>query len=87
MDNFTKNFFDWDGERSEEILLFRRMKWDDPKKLLKQYSKKELKKEIFLKHYVRFDKKNQAFWKLILGICDAEIEQKTKGNFGRVCNI
>ena len=44
-------------------------------------------KEIFLKHYVRFDKKNQAFWKLILGICDAEIEQKTKGNFGRVCNI
>jgi hypothetical protein len=86
MDNFTKNFFDWDGERSEEILLFRRMKWDDPKKLLKQYSKKELK-EIFLKHYVRFDKKNQAFWKLILGICDAEIEQKTKGNFGRVCNI
>jgi len=86
MDNFTKNFFDWDGERSEEILLFRRMKWDDPKKLLKQYPKKELK-EIFLKHYVRFDKKNQAFWKLILGICDAEIEQKTKGNFGRVCNI
>jgi len=65
MEMVKDNFFAWDRELNEEILIFRQMKWDDPKKLLKDYSKSKLR-EIFLKYYFKFDKKNRAFWKLIL---------------------
>ncbi|GAB6161639.1 hypothetical protein JCM12298_07980 [Desulfothermus naphthae] len=70
------NFFAWDKELNEELLIFRQMKWDDPKKLLKIYSKSKLK-ETFLKYYFKFDKKNRAFWELILEINNEEIDQRT----------
>ncbi|GAB6887047.1 hypothetical protein JCM13304A_05450 [Desulfothermus okinawensis JCM 13304] len=80
------NFFAWDKEENEETLLFRRMKWDDPRKILTEYSIDNLK-DIFFKFYFRFDKKNIAFWKLILGITDEEVESITKGSFRRNCGI
>ncbi len=84
--NNIKKHLSWDKETDREILLFRQMRWDDPQKLLKQYSKEELRK-IFFKFYFRFDRKNKAFWKLVLEIGDEEIEQKTKGSIRGNCNI
>ncbi|MDL1969433.1 MAG: hypothetical protein LWW94_00375 [Candidatus Desulfofervidaceae bacterium] len=84
MNDFQK--YSWDAEENEEIILLRRMKYDDPFTVLRKYSKNFLKK-LFLDHIHYFDKKNIAFWSLILEMRDEEIEQKTKNNFRTSCKI
>lgn len=66
--------FCWDRVNDEEEILIRRMILDNPITLVKIYPKDELKK-IFLNNTHRFDKRNIAFWKLILGVNDDEINE------------
>ena len=52
--------YSWDAEKNEEIILLRKMKYDDPLAVLRKYSKKILKK-LFLDHIHYFDKKTLPF--------------------------
>lgn len=67
----------WDKEKSEIELLIRKMKFQDPRKTLSEYSEGKLK-EVFLKNYFRFSEKERNFWKIILDISDEELA-KHKG--------
>jgi hypothetical protein len=72
--------YNWDKTASEEEILIRRMLYDDPRTLLKNYEKDFLKK-LFLKNFYKFDKKNKSFWKLVLDVSDEEIDRITKESF------
>lgn len=69
----------WDKEKSEIELLIRKMKFQDPRKTILEYSKNKLK-DVFLKNYFRFSEKEQSFWKIILDISEKELT-KYKSNF------
>ncbi len=72
--------YNWDKTASEEEILIRRMLYDDPRTLLKNYEK-DLLKKLFLKNFYKFDKKNKSFWKLVLDVSDEEIDRITKESF------
>jgi hypothetical protein len=78
--------FDWDNEKNPEIILFRKMKWDDPLQLVSKYDQTFLRK-VYLKYYYKLDKRNRNFWKLILEISDEEINTKANKRFGDACRI
>ena len=70
----------WDGTKDRDTLIFRRMLYDNPKDVLKDYGE-ELLKKVFVGKYRQFDKRSRNFWKLILKVKDDEVEQNTKGSF------
>lgn len=76
MDEKRKEYL-WDGAKSEEILVYRRMCYDLCENVLRDYSREHLK-EIYLKFYYQLDKRSRNFWKIILEIPDEEIEKKAK---------
>lgn len=78
--------FSWDNDKSESTIIFRKMLWDDPVKIYKQYGKNYLK-SIFLKFYYKFDKRNRNFWQFILKISDDEINQSNVKNIKRDSSI
>ena len=69
--------FSWDGEENIEIIIFRRILYDSPEEVIREYGEERLK-EIFWKFWFKFDKRNLSFWKLILGISDDEFRKKLK---------
>ncbi len=77
---------DWDGVRSDKELLIREMLYGDVENLLSHFPREELRK-TFLENIHRFDKKNIAFWKLVLDVSDEEFEQRTQKNFRAVNKI
>ncbi|NPA40745.1 MAG: hypothetical protein GXO18_00515 [Aquificae bacterium] len=80
--------FTWDGVRSEREVLIRRMLFDDPRKVLKDYEIRLLR-ETFLKYIHRFDERNVSFWSLVLEVSDEEIAKARSSNFreaGKVWN-
>ncbi len=72
--------FLWDGAEDRETLIFRRLKYDDPIEVLKDYSIEELK-AVFFKNWHNLDKKSFNFWKLVLEIDDEEFNRKAKKDF------
>ena len=70
----------WDGVKSEKELLIRAMLWDDPREVVKRYGIAKLR-ETFTSNIHRFDRKNKAFWKLVLEVDDDEITRATEENF------
>lgn len=74
--------FNWDRETNSEVILFRRMKWDDCVQLYKSTDNAQLKK-IYFKYYYKFDNKNRIFWKTILEISDEEIDRFANKRFGK----
>ena len=70
---------DSDGVRSEKELLIREMLFGDIENLLPRYPR-EILRETFLENIHRFDRRNTAFWKLVLDVSDEELEQKTHNN-------
>jgi len=76
----------WDNVKSEDVLVVREMLYENPKIVLKKYSKEKLK-EIFLNYLHLFDKKNLNFWKLVLDIDDDLLNKKTKKSFRKDCSI
>ncbi len=77
-----KEIYQWDNDLSEDTLIFRKLMWEDIKVVLKTY-KKSVLKEVFLKYYFKFDKRNQNFWKLVLNITDDEVNKRAKRKFER----
>ena len=67
----------WDKTEDRDTLILRRMLYDNPKEVLKDYGVEKLK-EIFVEKYRQFDKRNRNFWKLILKVKDDEVEQSTE---------
>ncbi|AEH45598.1 hypothetical protein Thein_1740 [Thermodesulfatator indicus DSM 15286] len=84
--NEKQKKWNWDHCNDSEVLLVRRMLYDDPLELLKQYKKSTLKK-TFLKNIHLFKRENFTFWKLILDVSDEEIKQRTKNSFRTSCEI
>jgi len=78
--------YSWDGERSREVLIARRMNWDDPVEVYRDYGKEKLI-EVFRKELHLLDKVSRSFWKEILGISDEEFNKLTKENFRFRCQI
>ncbi|SMP15283.1 hypothetical protein SAMN06265339_1378 [Desulfurobacterium pacificum] len=78
--------YSWDGNRTKSVLVARRMMYDNPRDVYREYGEEYLK-EVFLRHYNLFNDVNRVFWKTILGISDEEIEEKTKGSFRNACKI
>ena len=76
----------WDNVKSEDILVVREMLYENPKIILKKYSKEKLK-EIFLNYLHLFDKKNLNFWKLVLNIDNDLLNRKTEKSFRKDCQI
>jgi hypothetical protein len=56
----------WDGAKDRETLIIRRMLYDDPIQVFKDYD--------------LFDKINRNFWKFILKITDEEIGKVAREN-------
>ena len=69
----------WDKAEDRDTLILRRMLYDNPKEVLKDYGVEKLKK-IFIEKCRQFDKRNRNFWKLILKVKDGELEQSTEGS-------
>ena len=67
----------WDKAEDRDTLILRRMLYDNPKEVLKDYGVEKLKK-IFIEKYRQFDKRNRNFWKLILKVKDDEVEQSAE---------
>ncbi|OAG27012.1 hypothetical protein [Thermodesulfatator autotrophicus] len=78
--------WNWDYCNDPELILVRRMLYDNPLDLLKKHEKNILK-ETFLKNIHFFKRENFTFWKLILDISDEEIKQRTKKSFRTSCEI
>ncbi len=78
--------FDWNRCRSEKELAIRRMLWDDPVSVLRDYDRDYLR-ELFLGNLHRFDRVNLNFWKWCLKISDEEINRRAKENFRLACQI
>lgn len=78
--------YSWDGERSRDILIIRRMNWDDPVEVYRDYGKEKLK-ELYRGNLHLLDRVNRSFWKVILGISDEEYDRLTKENFRLRCQI
>ena len=67
----------WDNEQSREVLILRRMMYDDPEGVFREYDKNLLKK-IFIEQWFKMDKRNRAFWKLILEVDEDEFDKYKK---------
>lgn len=80
-----EKIFSWDGVKGEELII-RRMLYDDPLLVLKDYPKEKLRK-LFLENIHRFFKENLSFWKLILEVNDEELEMAKSQNFRMKCKI
>ena len=78
--------FAWDGTTSETEIIIRRMLYDDPRKVIRDYGKERLR-EIFLKYIHRFDRRNRSFWPVALRIEDEEIARASASNFREACKI
>ncbi len=69
--------FAWDGQRSRSVLIARRMAFDDPVEVFRDYGE-EVLKEVFFRHYYLLDRRSRNFWKIILEISDEEVEKRAK---------
>ncbi len=78
--------YSWDGEENPRVIIFRRMLYDSPKKVLEEYGKEKLR-EIFWEFWFQFDRRNLNFWKLVLEISDEEFKRKTKGSIRKAIKI
>ncbi len=78
--------FKWDKINSKDKIILRKMLWENPKIILRNYSKEKLK-QVFLEYYYLFDKKNLNFWKIILNIDEDEFIRKTEKSFRSNCKI
>ncbi len=67
----------WDKEENREILILRRMMYDDPGEILHDYDRKLLKK-IYIEQWFKMDRRNQSFWKFILEVDDNELDRDKK---------
>lgn len=70
----------WDGERNREILILRRMNWDNPIEVYRDYGREKLRK-LYRENLHSLTKVNRSFWKVILGISDEEFNRLTRENF------
>ena len=77
-----KELYQWDNDVSEETLVFRKLMWEDIKVVLNSY-KKSVLKEVFLKYYFKFDRRNQNFWKKILKVKEDEIKKRSERKFNK----
>ena len=84
--NKDKFNFNWDRCNNPEIILVRRMLYDDPHKVLSEFTKQELKK-VFLKRIHLFRRHNRSFWKLILEVADDELEKAVAENFREAIKV
>ncbi len=73
-------FWAWDRTEDRDTLILRRMLYDNPKEVLKDYGVEKLK-EVFVEKYRQFDRRNRNFWKLILKVKDDELEQSAERSF------
>ena len=78
--------YSWDGERSREVLIARRMNWDDPIEVYRDYGKEKLV-EVYRKKLHLLDKESRSYWKVVLGISDEEFDRLIKENFRFRCQI
>ena len=78
--------YSWDGERSREILIARRMNSDNPIEVYNDYGKEKLR-EVYRRQLRLLDKVNRVFWKKILEISDEEFDRLTEKNFRFRCKI
>jgi len=78
--------FNWDGEKNPRVIVFRRMLYDSPEKVLKEYGKEKLR-GIFWEFWFQFDRRNLNFWKLVLEISDEEFREKTEGSSRKAVKI
>lgn len=76
----------WDGVKGDREILIRKMLYEDPRKVVKEYDKEVLRK-TFLEFIHRFDRINRSFWSLILDISDEEIARASASNFREACRI
>ena len=78
----------WDKNESEDIKIFRRMLWDDPREVYKRYGKGKLAR-VFKAHAHKADRRNLRFWEIILDVKDEELEvnRDPARRFRRDCKI
>jgi len=76
----------WDGTKSKDVLVFRKMCGEPYETLLKEYPVEYLK-DLYFKFYYQMDKRNRNFWKIILEISDDEIAREAKKSFREACKI
>ena len=78
--------YNWDGVNNRELLIIRRMLYDNPREVYWEYDRGFLKK-LFLDNLHLFDKLNRNFWKLALKVSDEEFNRKAEVNFSLSCRI
>ncbi len=76
----------WDKDKSKETKIIREMLYSSPEKVLKKYSREDLKQMLFKFHF-KFDKRNQEFWGIILNIDEKEFEKLSTESFRTSCDI
>lgn len=79
-------YFLWDGARDRDTLIFRRMLYDHPALVLKDYSRRELKKILFERWHL-FDELNLNFWKTVLEVRENEFRRKRRKDFRTAIRI
>ena len=86
--NQTDQFLSWDGNCSEEVEIFRRMLWDDPREVYRSYGG-EILKQVFLVHGHEAPRRTRYFWMLILRIEDGEfdVNRNPGKSFRTACKI
>jgi hypothetical protein len=78
--------YNWDRTQDRETLIIRRMLYDNPREVVKDYGIDYLKK-LFTERLHLFDKLNINFWKIVLSVSDEEIEEIKRKNFRFRCQI
>jgi len=80
--------FNWDGERNEDELIFRRMLWDDPHLVYRDHGAQKLR-EVFLTRGHQAPRRTRSFWMLILEIDKGEfdVDRDPERSFRASCKI
>ena len=78
--------YEWDGVRDEETVILRRMLYDLPEEVLKDYGREKLK-QVFFRRWYQMDSRNLNFWRFILEIDDEEFNRKARKDFRTSCRI
>jgi len=78
--------FLWDKAGDRSTLILRRMLYDHPASVLRDYSQEDLKKVLFEKWHL-FDKVNLNFWKFILEVGEDEFRKKRREDFRTALRI
>ena len=80
--------WNWDGNLSEDVEIFREMLFGDALEVYRRYGKERLK-GVFLKRGHQADKRNRSFWMLVLGVEEGELEvnRDPERSFRAACKI